>query len=99
MTNDSEFRVERLVIPPITDPLGRYWDQPNRENILIDKDNAMMTDGEFCQLANYELTNPTGTYIGKMWRAGNTLRWYDRIEDTPNMGKVILIETREILVV
>lgn len=55
-------------IPPITDPLGKYWNQPDRHQILVDDTHAVMTRSTLKQLPNYSLTNPTGCYLGKMWR-------------------------------
>lgn len=55
-------------IPPITDPLGRYWKQPPVTDILIDDTHALMTEETFRQLMEYSATNPTGAYEGKMWR-------------------------------
>lgn len=31
------------MIPPITDPMGRYWDQPSRDEIIVDDTHAVMT--------------------------------------------------------
>lgn len=55
-------------IPPITDPLGRHWGQPDRTEILIDGTHAVMTTRTFELLAEYSATNPSGVYEGKMWR-------------------------------
>lgn len=55
-------------IPPITDPLGRYWEQPSRDAILVDETHAAMAPRTFDQLSNYSATNPSGVYPGKMWR-------------------------------
>jgi hypothetical protein len=61
-------RVEVSPIPPITDPLGRSWQQPARERILIDDTHALMLQAEFERLAEYSATMPTGVYPGKMWK-------------------------------
>lgn len=55
-------------IPPMTDPLGAYWEQPGREAILVDGTHAVMTQRTFDALAEYSSTYPTGVYPGKMWR-------------------------------
>lgn len=55
-------------IPPITDPLGRAWKQPDRALILINDTTAIMTRRTFESLAEYSATNPSGAYEGKMWR-------------------------------
>lgn len=56
------------VIPSITDPMGRNWEQPRREDILVDGTHALMSSAAFHQLAEYSGTLPTGVYPGKMWR-------------------------------
>jgi hypothetical protein len=55
-------------IPAITDPVGRYWDQPPRDDIEIDATHALMTEITFKQLCEYSSTFPSGVYPGKMWR-------------------------------
>ena len=57
------------VIPPITDPLGRYWEQPPVSDILVDDTHAVMTRTTLEKLADYSRSQPTGVYPGKMWRA------------------------------
>jgi hypothetical protein len=56
------------VIPPITDPMGKHWDQPKVEAILVDDHFACMTLKTLHELAEYNCTLPSGTYEGKMWR-------------------------------
>ena len=63
-------------IPPITDPLGRYWEQPDRDNILIDDQHALMTREDFKQLHNYSASIPSGVYVGKMWKRKFRDKWY-----------------------
>lgn len=55
-------------IPPMTDPMGQYWDQPSRFEIEIDETHAMMTRETFDKLRNYSHSQPTGVYPGKMWK-------------------------------
>jgi hypothetical protein len=83
------------VIPPITDPLGKYWDQPPREAIEIDDTHALMTYQTMKKLHNYESTIPTGVYPGKIWRRKDQLCWFDVHEDP----KLCSIYVRDILVV
>jgi hypothetical protein len=52
----------------MTDPLGRYWNQPSRDLILVDETHAVMTAHTFQQLSEYSATIPSGVYPGKMWR-------------------------------
>ena len=56
-------------IPLMTDPLGKYWKQPDPERIMVDDTHAMMNKETFWALSNYSTTRPTGVYPGKMWRA------------------------------
>lgn len=55
-------------IPPMTDPLGRHWDQPDRAQITIDADYALMSRETFDALPEYSASKPTGCYPGKMWK-------------------------------
>lgn len=82
-------------IPPITDPMGKHWSQPNRSQILIDATHAVMTQETFDQLAEYSCSFPTGVYPGKMWKCNVgafnhkvkpedrywQLRWFGHHED------------------
>jgi len=63
------------IIPPITDPLGRYWEQPSTENILIDDHHAIMSADDWKLLKRYDASLPTGAYAGKMWASVD--RWND----------------------
>ena len=75
-------------IPPMTDPLGRHWDQPSRNQIVVTDSLCTMSRTTFLQLGEYSCSVPTGVYVGKMWRCrcrdGWLLRWYDR-EDGDQM--------------
>lgn len=55
-------------IPPITEPLGRYWDAPDKSEIRLSLAFAWMTEESFKKLLTYQHTNPTGIYAGKMWK-------------------------------
>lgn len=84
-----------IEIPEMTDEMGRYWDQPNRSEILVDDKYAIMTKATFKKLANYEHSHPSGIYDGKMWRCGTTLLWYGPSENL----KLCSINRRLILIV
>lgn len=56
-------------IPPITDPLGRAWDQPSVADMLLDDKHALMTSKTFESLHEYSYSIPTGVYEGKMWKS------------------------------
>lgn len=100
-TRERGFIMSGDTIPPITDPLGKYWNQPKREAIQVDEKHALMTERDFKELKEYSITLPTGTYTGKMWKrripwSGEPARWflcwYGEIE-----GTEILIHNREII--
>lgn len=86
------------VIPPMTHPLSRAWDQPSTDKILIDDEHAVMDQQTMIQLKQYYPTIPSGVYAGKMWRAqtehhGDFLMWYS---DSDNPDKCC-INSRQIL--
>jgi len=97
------------IIPPITERLGRYWNQPPTSAILIDDTHALMEQKTLEDLAEYSATIPTGVYPGKMWKRhdgifdkvflvrGGTavwlLMWYDEGTDPLHCT----IESREII--
>lgn len=58
-------------IPPITDPMGTHWEQPPREEILIDDTHAIMSASAFKALHEYSASMPSGVYPGKMWKRHN----------------------------
>lgn len=84
--------IEKNVIPPITEPMGKYWDQPDPSLILIDDTHALMSEETFLQLHDYSYSQPSGVYPGKMWRFGRPIvggqRWWLRwfgLSEAPNM--------------
>lgn len=94
------------MIPPITDPLGSHWQQPSRDQILLDDTHALMTEHIFTQLLEYSGSYPSGVYEGKMWRRHDGLHdrqcppdrrrwmlcWYANLDE-----KRCKIEFREVL--
>lgn len=52
----------------MTNPMGRYWEQPATDKILVDGEVALMERSTFEQLSEYSASIPTGVYPGKMWR-------------------------------
>jgi hypothetical protein len=65
----AQARVESLeAIPPMTDPMGKHWGQPERREILVDETHAVMTSRTFRALHEYSSSQPTGVYDGKMWK-------------------------------
>jgi hypothetical protein len=87
----------RSVIPPITHPDGlRYWEQPAVDEIAIDEHSAIMTEATFKKLLNYERLNPSGVYVGKMWRRGaEWLCWHSQ----SRREECLLLNSRRIIVV
>ena len=92
------------VIPKITDPLGKHWEQPARKHIELDDTHALMSEQTFLGLANYTSSQPTGIYPGKMWR-GQYLKKGEKVwklhwvELDPDDDKYCFIRSRFILVV
>ncbi len=77
-------------IPPMSDPLGKYWDQPCRSKILIDDKIALMDRQTFRELMAYDNSTPSGVYVGKMWsrsiydrngEAHRLLLWFGESDD------------------
>lgn len=77
------------VIPPITDEMGRYWQQPDRHEIVVDDTHALMSKKSFERLLDYSHSQPSGVYPGKMWKLNNErgpqwwLAWFGESEN-PN---------------
>lgn len=88
------------IIPPITDPHGKYWNQPHRRYIEMDDTHALMSEQTFKELCDYSGSLPTGAYEGKMWRSKIRDRWflcwYDIDADD---NRYLIVKSREILVV
>lgn len=64
------------MIPPMTDPLGRHWQQPSLDEVALDDTHALMTEHTFQRLSEYSCSYPGGVYPGKMWRRHDGI--YDR---------------------
>lgn len=64
------------IIPPITDPLGKHWQQPHRRFIELDNTHALMSEQTFKGLKEYSTSIPTGRYEGKMWKGFTKGEWY-----------------------
>lgn len=88
------------MIPKITDPMGKSWDQPSREDILVDDTHALMSEPDFNKLPDYSRSQPTGVYPGKMWKAYSgggswILRWFGEHPDP----KLCSNHSREIILI
>ena len=90
-------------IPAITEPLGRYWEQPNRKNIIIDDKHALMTKEDFEKIPDYSFSQPTGVYAGKMWKGSDDkktwyLKWWSAPDKSDKSG-MCDGNVREILII
>lgn len=96
------------IIPPITDPMGAHWRQPNTDNFEIDDTHVMMSQRDFDALAEYSTSTPSGVYPGKCWKSEKLvfegrnvrrtgqwfLRWFGTCEDP----KFVSNHYREIII-
>lgn len=82
-----------MMIPEMTDPLGKHWRQPKREEIALDDvGQAAMSKETFDLLPEYSASRPSGVYEGKMWKARGgehywLLFWYGP-SDKPEMCSI-----------
>lgn len=74
--NHKRLLLNPPTVPPITDPLGKYWDAPRREDLIFTLLHVHVTQHQFTKLPNYQYTLPTGTYEGKMWRRKIGRHWF-----------------------
>jgi len=53
-----DYQTAATDIPDMTDPMGKYWAQPERSQIIFDNVNgaAIMSEGTYNQLAAYNHT-------------------------------------------
>lgn len=57
------------MIPEITDPLGKHWDQPHDiREAPMDGDLVLLTPRQFEALSEYSASMPSGVYPGKCWK-------------------------------
>jgi hypothetical protein len=65
------------VIPKIKiDKYSALWEQPNKNNILLDDNYARMNAKDFIKLKEYSTSFPTDAYLGKMWKRLEGDRWF-----------------------
>lgn len=86
------------IIPDMIHPLGKYWQQPNKDNIVIDDRNALMGKDSLDELHEYSMSIPTGVYAGKMWKAKVLNKWILRWFGSENDKGLLPILSREILI-
>ena len=90
-------------IPPITNPLGASWKQPDPASWLFDDTHVVIPERDLRQLDSYDLTMPSGVYNGKMLQrqelpehgGRHLLVWYGPHAEPGKCG----VYFREILVV
>lgn len=90
-------------IPKMIHKWGKYWQQPNSKDIVIDDDYALMSRNDFDKLLEYSASFPTGVYPGKMFKRMPSnglylLVWFSEGEDRNycnNNYREILIEEDE----
>ena len=87
------------MIPETIHPLGKYWNQPNREDIAIDDIHALMSKDSFNRLHTYLTSIPTGVYEGKMWKSKIINKWILRWFGNENDEGLLPILSREIILV
>jgi hypothetical protein len=68
VAREAEKLAKKNVVPPMVDPHGRYWEQPDPARMLIDDTHAVMTPAAFAELKEYSASIPSGVYVGKMWK-------------------------------
>lgn len=74
--------------------MGKYWDQPSRDSIKFEDNVAEMSLEDFHKLHEYSSTIPTGTYVGKMWKALRGGLWYLVWYDVDPDPKMLAIKSR-----
>ncbi len=89
-------------IPPMTNKLGRHWDQPSRDLIVVDEKYALMSTQTWDCLHRYDCSVPSGVYAGKMWSSQHgslrQLHWYGLSYGVAGrQGDYCDIHTREVL--
>jgi hypothetical protein len=88
------------IIPPMTHPYGKHWEQPDISEILIDDTHAVMGSDTLSKIKDYSRSLPSGVYAGKMWRASDDgivwyLKWWTDSETAPDK---CTNHTREIII-
>lgn len=76
-------------IPPMTDPLGKYWYQPaDIGEAPMDDTHVLLRPDQVEALHEYSTSIPSGVYPGKCWKrcecSGWLLVWYGEVPDTPD---------------
>lgn len=88
-------------IPAITDPMGRYWKQPDRSELEFRDGAAFMSAEAFDALYDYTYSHPSGLYAGKMWKSfhyGVNIWFLQYVDDDPHEKSTVIIYSRAIAV-
>ncbi|TWI65193.1 hypothetical protein IP91_02600 [Pseudoduganella lurida] len=65
------------MIPLMTDPLGRHWQQPaDIREAPMDDMHVLLTPRQIDGLLDYSRSYPSGTYDGKCWKREGEDCWY-----------------------
>lgn len=96
---ESEWSGERQSIPPITDPMGKMWEQPDPSRIIIHGHFALMDENAFDLLHEYSSSVPTLVYVGKMWKARVGMDWVLRFWDFSHKGEYFCKMQERLIVV
>lgn len=83
--------------PEMTNPLGKYWDQPPRELVLIDDETAVMDMATFAKLPVYQTSEPSGVYVGKMWVRHAWNDWFLLFYDQSESPDKCWVRSRKII--
>lgn len=60
---------ETNVIPAMTHPLSRYWDQPrDMRQVPMDDAHVLLSTQQMAALKEYSTSYPSGAYEGKCWK-------------------------------
>lgn len=91
------------MIPAMTDPLGRHWQQPiDIRTAPMDDTHVLLYPSQFDGLVEYSTSIPSGVYPGKCWRTqlrdGSwIMRWYGEHPDPAQRDKLCTNNHRAIL--
>lgn len=74
------------IIPPMTHPYGKAWEQPELSEVVICDNYATMNESAFKKLSDYSKSRPSGVYEGKMWKTTDDkitwhLHWWSESDD------------------
>lgn len=87
-------------IPEMTHPLSKYWSAPDRSRISFTGDlYAVMSKRDFDMLLEFNLTNPTEVYEGKMWKREEGDKYYLLWFGHSNVVGCCSINSREIVTI